>query len=63
MILRKGLPRESPIAIHEFCIPLLQGYDSVAVDADIEIGGTDQLFNLLMGREIQKRMVKIRKWY
>lgn len=42
------------IAIHEFLYPLLQGYDSVALQADIEIGGTDQTFNLLMGRELQK---------
>jgi tyrosyl-tRNA synthetase len=43
-----------PIAIHEFLYPLLQGYDSVAMQADIELGGTDQKFNLLMGRELQK---------
>lgn len=43
-----------PIAIHEFLYPLLQGYDSVAMRADIELGGTDQKFNLLMGRELQK---------
>lgn len=43
-----------PIAIHEFLYPLLQGYDSVALKADIECGGTDQKFNLLMGRELQK---------
>lgn len=43
-----------PIAIHEFLYPLLQGYDSVALKADIEFGGTDQKFNLLMGRELQK---------
>lgn len=42
------------IAIHEFLYPLLQGYDSVAMRADIELGGTDQKFNLLMGRELQK---------
>lgn len=42
------------IAIHEFMYPLLQGYDSVALKADIELGGTDQRFNLLMGRELQK---------
>jgi tyrosyl-tRNA synthetase len=42
------------IAIHEFLYPLLQGYDSVAMKADIELGGTDQKFNLLMGRELQK---------
>lgn len=43
-----------PIAIHEFLYPLLQGYDSVALKADVEFGGTDQKFNLLMGRELQK---------
>jgi len=43
-----------PIAIHEFLYPLLQGYDSFAIKADIELGGTDQKFNLLMGRELQK---------
>ena len=43
-----------PIAIHEFIYPLVQGYDSVALRADIELGGTDQKFNLLMGRELQK---------
>jgi tyrosyl-tRNA synthetase len=42
------------IAIHEFLYPLLQGYDSVAMQADVELGGTDQKFNLLMGRELQK---------
>ncbi|UYF99544.1 tyrosine--tRNA ligase [Halomonas sp. GD1P12] len=42
------------IAIHEFLYPLVQGYDSVALEADVELGGTDQKFNLLMGREIQK---------
>ncbi len=44
-----------PIAIHEFLYPLIQGYDSVAMRADIELGGTDQRFNLLMGRELQKQ--------
>src|SRR5215218_3935479 len=43
-----------PIAIHEFLYPLVQGYDSVALRADVELGGTDQKFNLLMGRELQK---------
>ncbi len=42
------------IAIHEFMYPLLQGYDSVAMETDVELGGTDQKFNLLMGRELQK---------
>ncbi len=45
---------EQPIAIHEFLYPLIQGYDSVALQADVELGGTDQKFNLLMGRILQK---------
>ena len=44
-----------PIAIHEFLYPLVQGYDSVAMKADVELGGTDQKFNLLVGRELQKQ--------
>jgi len=51
---QKRYRSEQPIAIHEFLYPLLQGYDSVAMRADIELGGTDQKFNLLMGRELQK---------
>ncbi|MBA2657708.1 MAG: tyrosine--tRNA ligase [Tatlockia sp.] len=47
-----------PIAIHEFLYPLIQGYDSVVLNADIELGGTDQKFNLLMGRELQKHFAK-----
>lgn len=43
-----------PISIHEFLYPLLQGWDSVALEADVELGGTDQKFNLLMGRQLQK---------
>ncbi len=43
-----------PIAIHEFLYPLVQGYDSVALEADVELGGTDQKFNLLVGREVQR---------
>jgi tyrosyl-tRNA synthetase len=43
-----------PIRIHEFLYPLIQGYDSVALEADVELGGTDQLFNLLMGRDLQR---------
>jgi tyrosyl-tRNA synthetase len=43
-----------PIAIHEFLYPLIQGYDSVALKADVELGGTDQKFNLLVGRELQR---------
>ena len=51
---RQALPGNQPIAIHEFLYPLVQGYDSVALQADVELGGTDQKFNLLMGRELQK---------
>ena len=50
----KRYKSQQPIAIHEFMYPLLQGFDSVELNADIEIGGTDQKFNLLMGRELQK---------
>ncbi len=51
----KRFKNNQPIAIHEFMYPLLQGYDSVALKADVELGGTDQKFNLLMGRELQKQ--------
>jgi len=51
----KRFKGNQPIAIHEFIYPLLQGYDSVALKADLELGGTDQKFNLLMGRELQKQ--------
>ena len=44
-----------PIAVHEFLYPLAQGYDSVALEADVELGGTDQKFNLLVGRELQRQ--------
>ncbi|HZV60833.1 MAG TPA: tyrosine--tRNA ligase [Methylophilaceae bacterium] len=50
----KRYKNNQPIAIHEFLYPLLQGYDSVELKADVELGGTDQKFNLLMGRELQK---------
>jgi tyrosyl-tRNA synthetase len=50
----KRYSNNQPIAIHEFLYPLIQGYDSVVLDADVELGGTDQKFNLLMGRELQK---------
>ena len=50
----KRYKSNQPIAIHEFLYPLLQGYDSVELKADVELGGTDQKFNLLMGRELQK---------
>jgi tyrosyl-tRNA synthetase len=51
----KRYKSEQPIAIHEFLYPLVQGYDSVAMKADVELGGTDQKFNLLVGRELQKQ--------
>lgn len=51
----KRFKGNQPISIHEFLYPLVQGYDSVALEADVELGGTDQKFNLLMGRELQKQ--------
>jgi tyrosyl-tRNA synthetase len=51
---KKRYANEQPIAIHEFLYPLAQGWDSVALESDVELGGTDQRFNLLMGRELQK---------
>ena len=51
----KRYRNQQPIAIHEFLYPLIQGYDSVALKADVELGGTDQKFNLLVGRELQKQ--------
>jgi tyrosyl-tRNA synthetase len=50
----KRYKAEQPIAIHEFLYPLVQGYDSVALECDVELGGTDQKFNLLMGRALQE---------
>lgn len=47
--------RENPIYLHEFLYPLMQGYDSVAVEADVELGGTDQKFNIAVGRDLQRR--------
>lgn len=51
----KRYAAQTPIAIHEFLYPLVQGYDSIALEADVELGGTDQTFNLLMGRTLQGR--------
>ena len=45
-----------PISLHEFLYPLMQAYDSVVIEADVELGGTDQLFNLLAGRELMEKM-------
>ena len=50
----KRLREQQPIAMHELLYPIMQGYDSVALEADVELGGTDQKFNLLVGRELQR---------
>src|SRR5215467_4535465 len=50
----KRFQEERPISVHELLYPLVQGYDSVALEADVELGGTDQKFNLLVGRELQR---------
>jgi tyrosyl-tRNA synthetase len=55
---QKRIAANAPIAAHELLYPLLQGYDSVAIDADVELGGTDQKFNLLFGREVQSAYAK-----
>lgn len=55
----KRYAAQQPIALHEFLYPLLQGYDSVAMRADVELGGTDQRFNLLMGRELQRHFGQV----
>jgi tyrosyl-tRNA synthetase len=57
----KRFKGNQPIAIHEFMYPLLQGYDSVALKSDVELGGTDQKFNLLMGRELQKQAGQVQQ--
>ena len=51
---KQRFKKEQPISIHEFLYPLVQGYDSAAMHADVELGGTDQKFNMLVGREVQK---------
>ncbi len=53
---KKRYAANQPVSIHEFLYPLMQGYDSVAMRADVELGGSDQKFNLLVGRELQKQM-------
>ena len=55
---KKRFAGNIPIGLHEFFYPLMQAYDSVAIDADLELGGTDQTFNILMGRSLQKAMGK-----
>mgnify|MGYP001323874918 CR=1 FL=1 len=52
---QKRIKESEPVGIHEFLYPLMQGYDSVALKTDVEMGGTDQKFNLLVGRELQKQ--------
>jgi tyrosyl-tRNA synthetase len=52
----RRMEESKPIYMHEFMYPLLQGYDSVAMDIDVEIGGNDQLFNMMMGRDLQKKL-------
>jgi tyrosyl-tRNA synthetase len=51
---RKRFAAGDPLGVHEFLYPLMQGYDSVAIAADVELGGTDQIFNLLVGRDLQR---------
>lgn len=62
MLAKEGFAKryqsENPIYIHEFLYPLMQGYDSVAVDADVELGGTDQKFNIAVGRDLQRHFGK-----
>ncbi|MEF8788346.1 MAG: tyrosine--tRNA ligase, partial [Planctomycetota bacterium] len=53
---RQRLDKDQPVGLHELFYPLLQAYDSVMVESDIELGGTDQIFNILMGRELQRQM-------
>ena len=53
---RKRMEKKTPIPIKDLLYPLLQAYDSVAIEADVEMGGTDQLFNILAGRELQAQL-------
>lgn len=55
-VFRRRLDEEKPLYVHEFFYPLMQGYDTVALRADVEIGGTDQMFNMLAGRTLRKRL-------
>jgi tyrosyl-tRNA synthetase len=59
---QKRLEEEKPIHLHEFLYPLAQGYDSVALDVDLEIGGNDQMFNMMAGRDLMKSMGKKEKF-
>ncbi len=56
----KRFAAQTPISVHEFLYPLMQGYDSVALKSDLELGGTDQKFNLLMGRHLQRSTARSR---
>ena len=53
---RSGIAAQEPISVSELLYPLMQAYDSVAIEADVELGGTDQLYNLLAGREVMERV-------
>ncbi|PSO46667.1 MAG: tyrosine--tRNA ligase, partial [Parcubacteria group bacterium SW_4_46_8] len=55
-VFRRRLDEEKPLYVHEFFYPLMQGFDTVALEADIEVGGTDQTFNMLAGRTLRKRL-------
>lgn len=59
---QKRMKEESPIGVHEFLYPLMQGYDSVALETDVEVGGNDQLFNMLVGRDLVNRYLKKEKF-
>ena len=59
---QKRIIEKNPVSVREMQYPLIQGYDSVALNTDIEIGGTDQLFNMLMGRELEKVLLKKEKF-
>lgn len=61
-VFRRRLSEKKPLYVHEFFYPLLQGYDSVALDADLEIGGTDQTFNMLAGRDLVKKYLNKEKF-
>jgi tyrosyl-tRNA synthetase len=57
------MKNQHPISVHELLYPLVQGYDSVALEADVELGGTDQRFNLLVGRDLQRKKGRNRRSY
>ena len=59
----KRFNAEEPIALHELMYPIAQGYDSVALESDVELGGTDQKFNLMRGRDLQRAAGSRRRSY